>query len=142
MGSIISDLVIAKNVHRIPAVESQRIDEISNAVARAKTALEACVKRLEPERLARIYESSASTLSEARATRQAVHGHHDIMMRAMAEIAARQSESLLQDGKAMREIFRECFREVLASDMQTGLYRLVEETEYCQSRPLLPPCHF
>lgn len=121
-------------MHRIPAVELQHIDEISNAVARAKTALEACVNRLEPERLARIYETSTSTLSEARATRQAIHGHHDIMMRAMAEIASSQTESRLQVGEAMRQIFRECFREYLASNMQTGLYRLVEETEYCQSR--------
>lgn len=127
-------LVMAKNMNRIPAVESQRIDEIANKVAMAKTALEVCVNRLEHERLARIDKISNSTLSEARVTRQTIHGHHDIMMRALDDIAARQNESQLPNSEEMRDILKECFREVLASTMQTGLYRLVEETEYCQSK--------
>ena len=128
-------------MHRIPAVESQRIDDIANTVTKAKAALEVRVNRLEHERLARIEETSTSTLSEARVTRQTIHGHHDIMMRAIGDLAARQSESRLQDDNNMRNIFKECFREFLASAMQTGLYRLVEETEYCQSKSPLYYSH-
>lgn len=134
-----SILVMTKSMSRIPAVESQRIDEIANKVTAAKTALEICVNRLEHERLARIDETSNSTLSEARVTRQTIHGHHDIMMRALDDIAARQNQSRLQDGKELRDILKECFREVLASTMQTDLYRLVEETEYCQSKSQRTP---
>jgi hypothetical protein len=126
-------------VHRIPAVESQRIDDISNTVNRAKLTLEAYIDRVQPERLARVLETSASTLSEAKATRQTIHGHHNIMMQAIADIASRQSESQSKDTAAMREVMKECFREVLASTMQTGLYRLVEETEYCKSEPSSVP---
>lgn len=121
-------------MHRIPAVESQRIDDITNTVTKAKAALEVCVDRLAHERLRRIDETSTKTLSEARATRQTIYGNHNIMMQAIGDIAARQSESRLPDEKGMRDVLKECFREVLASTMQTGLYRLVEETEYCQSK--------
>ncbi|KAG6358453.1 hypothetical protein INS49_014337 [Diaporthe citri] len=122
---------ITKTMHRIPAVESQRIDDTANAVTRANAALEACVDRLEHERLARIDETSGKALSETMVTRQTIHGHHDIMMRAIGDIAARQSDSRLQADNNMRDMFKECFREFLSSAMQTGLYRLVEETEYC-----------
>lgn len=132
-------------MHRIPAVESQRIDDISNTVMKAKAAVEDRVDRLENERLARIDETSSSALSEARMTRQTIHGHHDIMMRAIGDITARQRELRLPDDQAMKDILKECFQEVLASTMQTGFYRLVEETEYCKSKcPLLvdcPPTH-
>lgn len=121
-------------MHHIPAVESQRIDDIADTVKRAKTAVEDCMNRLEHERLARIDNTSRNALSEARMTRQTLHGHHDIMMRAIGNIAARQNESQLQGDNNMRDMFKECFQEVLSSAMQTGLYRLVEETEYCQSK--------
>lgn len=121
-------------MHRIPAVESQRIDEITNTVTRAKEALEVCVDRLEHERQAKTYEASASTLSEARVIRQTMHEHHGIMMQGMNDMEARFSELRLSDDKKTRDILKECFREVLASRMQTGFYRLVEETEYCQSK--------
>lgn len=126
-------------MHRIPAVESQSIDDIANAVTTAKAALEVDVDRLAHERLKRIDEASTKTLSEVRATRQTIHGHHDIMMQAIGDIAARQSESRLPDDKGMRDVLKDCFREVLASTMQTGLYRLVEETEYCQSKSQYNP---
>lgn len=132
-----------KSLHRIPAVEAQRIDDIANTVKRAKGALEVCVNRLENERQARIDETSTSVLSEARVIRQTVHEHHGIMLREMNGMEARLSELRLTDDKRTRDILKECFREVLASRMQTGLYRLVEETEYCQSKspPYSPhPC--
>lgn len=103
-------------------------------MTRAKASVEDCVDRLDRERLAKIDETSSRTLSEARVTRQTLHGHHNIMMRAIEDIAAHQNESRLPDDKGMKDILKECFREVLASTMQTGLYRLVEETEYCQSK--------
>lgn len=124
-------------MHRIPAVESQRIDDIADTVKRARTAVEDCVNRLEHERLARIDDTSSNALSEARMTRQTLHGHYDIMMRAIGDIAARQNESRLQGDNNIRDIFKECFRECLSSAMQTCLYRLVEETECCQSK--FPP---
>lgn len=63
------------------------------------------------------------------------------MMRAIEDIAAHQNESRLPGDKDMKDILKECFREVLASTMQTGLYRLAEETEYCQSKSKHTP-HF
>lgn len=120
-------------MHRIPTVESQRIDEITNTVTRAKEALEVCVNRLEHERQAKTYEASTSTLSEARAIRQTIHEHHGIMMQEMNDMETHLSQLRLTDDKRTRDILKECFREVLASRMQTGLYRLVEETEHCQS---------
>lgn len=120
----------------IPAVESQRIDDISNNVTRAKAALEACVRRLEPKRIAHIDRTSSSALLEAQATRQIVSRNHNIMMHAMAEISALHNELRLPDERTIKDIFKECFKEALASEMQTGLYRLVEETEYRKSEPL------
>lgn len=128
-------------MHRIPAVESQRIDDIADTVARAKATLDVCVSRLEHERLARIDETSTGALAEAKATRQTIHEHQDIMMRALGYIAARQNESRVQDDSKMRDIFKECFREFLASEMQTRFYRLVEETVYCDSKSA-PYSHF
>lgn len=124
---------MSRTMNRIPAFESQRIDDISNTVMTAKAALAACVGRLEPERLAKIHQTSTSALSEAQAIRQTMSRNHNIMMHAMAEIASRQSELILPYDSTMREMFKECFREVLASQMQTGLYRLVEENQYSQS---------
>lgn len=124
--------LIRRNMHRIPTVESQRIDEITNTVTRAKEALEVCVNRLEHERQAKTYEASTSTLSEARAIRQTIHEHHGIMMQEMNDMETHLSQLRLTDDKRTRDILKECFREVLASRMQTGLYRLVEETEHCQ----------
>lgn len=101
---------------------------------RGKGALEVCVNRLEQERQARIDDTSANTLLEARATRQTIHEHHGVMMQEMNDMEARLSDLRLSDDKRTRDILKDCFREVLASRMQTGLYRLVEETEYCQSK--------
>ncbi|KAG8158267.1 hypothetical protein KVR01_012028 [Diaporthe batatas] len=123
---------ISKNINRIPAVESQRIDEISKTVTGAKTALAACVSRLEPERLAKIYDTSTSTLLETQSIRQTMSTHHNDMMRAIAEIVALQREPRVSDDNTIKTTVKECLQEFLAAQMQTGLYRLIQENEYMQ----------
>ncbi|KAK2604197.1 hypothetical protein N8I77_007145 [Diaporthe amygdali] len=119
-------------MRRAPAVESQRIDHATNMIAEAKKVLKIYIDRLENEALARINDASTSTSSEVKAIRQTIHRHYGIMMRAIGDIATQQRESQFRDDEGMRNVFRECFREIWSSKMQTGLYRFVEESEYCR----------
>lgn len=125
-------------MHRVPAVESQRIDDVTNTIKEVKKSLEICVDRLDHEALAKINNTSTSTSSEVKAIRQTMHRHYGIMMKAIGDIANHQRESRFQDGEGIKNVFKECFQEILSSTMQTGLYRLLEENEYCRSKHLSP----
>ncbi|KAJ4423131.1 hypothetical protein N0V82_002260 [Gnomoniopsis sp. IMI 355080] len=58
------------------------------------------------------------------------------MMQILYDIAAKQQEvnaTKLQDAQdIMKDVFRQWFRDFTRVNMQTGFYRLVEETEHCR----------
>lgn len=68
-------------------------------------------------------------------------------MQMMHDIDGRLQEankSRLQDEDTMKAMITQWFREFAAANMQTGFYRLFEETEYCRSESPSPfyPEHF
>lgn len=128
--------VLTKSMQSLPVRESQEIENARNCVERSKTALNACIERLEQERLAFLTKTSTSILSETKATRQTMHdfrSDHGIMMRALYDIAAGQKEAFMTKSQVedtMNNMFRQWLRQITASNMQTGLYRMVEENEF------------
>lgn len=60
------------------------------------------------------------------------------MMQALYSIAVGQKEAMSMTTshveEAMKDVFGQCFREITASVMQTGFYRMVEENEYRRSK--------
>lgn len=58
-----------------------------------------------------------------RAMRDIIPGPSRIMMHAIKEFAVLHCESQSQGDKHKRDIFKDCFRTILATTMQTNLYR-------------------
>lgn len=75
---------------------------------------------VEQERLLRIVKTTTDVLSEQRATRQAIHRQHEKMMRALEDIAARQSEKKFLNGDSTKDLFRKWYQEFMASNTQDG----------------------
>lgn len=121
------------------------IEDASKAIENAQASLDRCLERLDRERILKITKTSVETLAETKATRETLHTvGHDVyairsgmgfMYRAILEaINDSQRGAMDQFKSTMEDMVGKFLREFCSANMQTGLYRLVEENEYRRSK--------
>lgn len=130
-----------KAKRRLPAAESKLIENTSKSIASAQAALNKCLDILDREVSLDTMKTTTNTFVEAKATRETVNSlainvssigsGMGIMMRTILE-AIGNSQSRIQNG--MEEMIRKLLREAISSNLQTALFRLLEEEEYRRSK--------